>query len=60
MNFPTQFCLGSLFEKLLLYVKLEEASYKGNVFDFSVDCDAIDKSSCWNVGEINSKTFKNY
>ena len=33
VNFPTQFCLGSLSNKF----ESEELSFKRNIFDFSVD-----------------------
>ena len=36
VNFPCEFCLGSI-------------SLKGNVYDFSVDYDAIDKSNIINI-----------
>ena len=41
VNFPTQFCLGSISNKFS-YDEAEEVSLI--VHDFSVDCDAIKKS----------------
>ena len=43
VNFQTQFCLGSLSNKLN-YVESKKVSLKENEYDFSVDCNAIDKS----------------
>ena len=43
VNFATQFCLGSISNKFN-YVDAEEISLKGNVYDFSVDYNSIDKS----------------
>ena len=41
-HFPTQFCLGSKSNEFdPNYIK--ELSFKGNVYDFSVDYNAIDK-----------------
>ena len=48
MNFPSQFCLGSLSNKFD-YVDVEKVSLKGNVYDFSVDYNAIDKSDILNI-----------
>ena len=48
VNFPSQFCLGSLSNKFD-YVDSEEVSFKGNVYDFSVDYSAIDKSNISNI-----------
>ena len=47
-NFPSRFCLGSTsndFDR----DDLKEVSFKGNVYDFSVDYDAIDKSDILNI-----------
>ena len=44
VNFPSQFCLGGISNKFD-YVDSEEVSLKGDVYDFLVDYDAIDKSS---------------
>ena len=43
VNFPSQFCLGRTSNKFD-YVEAEEVSLKGNVYDFSVNYNAIDKS----------------
>ena len=48
MNFLMQFCPGSTSNKLD-YVKWEEVSFKGNVYDFLVDYDAVDKSEISNI-----------
>ena len=48
VNFPSQFCLGSTSNKFD-NVESEEASFKGNVYDFSVDYGAIDKSNILNI-----------
>ena len=47
-NFPSQVCLGTISNKFD-YVDSEEVSLKGNVYDFSVDYNAIDKSSILNI-----------
>ena len=43
VNFPTQFCLGSIFNKYCA-IGSREVSIKWNVYDFSVYYNAIDKS----------------
>ena len=40
-NFPTQFCLGSIYNG---FSATKEVSLNGNVYDFSVDYNSIDKS----------------
>ena len=42
-NFPTQFCLGNISNGFSA-TESREASLNGNVYDFSVDYTAIDKS----------------
>ena len=42
VNFLTEFCLGSISNQLN-YVESEKVSFKGNVYDFSVDYDAVCK-----------------
>ena len=42
-NFPTQFCLGNISNRFSA-TESREASLNGNVYDFSVDYTAIDKS----------------
>ena len=46
MSIPNQFCLRSVFKK---FDMVEEVSVKGNVYDFSVDYDANDKSDILNI-----------
>ena len=48
VNFPSRFCLGSVFNKFN-HVDSEQISLKGNVYDFSTDYDAIDKSDILNI-----------
>ena len=43
VNFPTQFYLGIISNKFS-YVDEEEVSLKANVYDFLIDCNAINKS----------------
>ena len=40
-NFPNHFCLGSISNRLEAD---EEVPLEGNVYDFSVNYDAVDKS----------------
>ena len=48
VNFPSQFCLGSISNKFD-HVDAEEVSLKGNVYDLSVDYNTIDKSDILNI-----------
>ena len=48
VNFPTQFCLGSISNGFGA-TESREVSLKGNVYDFSVDYNAIDKSDILNI-----------
>ena len=48
VNFPSQFCLGSISNKFD-YSDAEEVSLKGNEYDFSVGFNAIDKSDKLNI-----------
>ena len=48
-NFPTQFCLGSISNKFKEVSFSEEISFKNNVYDFSFDYNAIDKSVILNI-----------
>ena len=48
VNFPTQVCLESVSNKFN-YFELEEVSFKRNIYDFSVDYDAIDKSDTLSI-----------
>ena len=43
-NFPSQFCLGRISSEFDSD-NLKEVSFKGNVYDFSVDYSAIHKSN---------------
>ena len=45
VNLPSQFCLGSISKN----VESEELSLKGNMYDFSVYYDAIDKFEVLNI-----------
>ena len=46
VNFSCQFCLGSTCNK---FNEIEEVSFKGNVYDFSVDYNATGKSNILNI-----------
>ena len=48
VNFPSQFCPGSISSKLD-YVDSGEVSLKGNVYDFLVDYLAVDKYNILNI-----------
>ena len=47
-NFPSRFCFGSISNEFNSQ-GLNEVPFKGNVYDFSVDHDAIDKSNIFNI-----------
>ena len=47
-NFPTHFFLGKIFEKSDT-IDSREVSFKGNVYNFSVDCNDIDESDVLNI-----------
>ena len=47
-NFSTQFCFGIVFNGFRNSESREE-SLNGNVYDFSVDCNSIDKSIILNI-----------
>ena len=47
-NSRSQFCLGSISNKFE-NVDSKKVSFKGNVYDFSVDYDAIDQSNISNI-----------
>ena len=57
VNFPSQFSLGSTSTKCMCSVDAEGISLKKNVYDFSVDYDAIDKSDILNI--LKSLMVKN-
>ena len=48
VNFPTQFCLGSISNRFSA-TESREVSLNGNVYDFSVHYSFIDKSDKLNV-----------
>ena len=48
MNFPTQFCLGNISNEFGT-VESRAEFLKENVFDFSVDSNAIDKSDILDI-----------
>ena len=48
VNFLNEFCLGSMSNKFS-YVEEEELSLKENLYDFSVDYEAINKSDILNI-----------
>ena len=48
VNFPTKFCLGSISNGFSTTVS-REISLNGNVHDFSVDYNSIDKSDILNI-----------
>ena len=47
-NFPTQFCLGSISNGFSASDS-REVSLNGIVYDFSVDCNSINKSDILNI-----------
>ena len=47
-NYPSRFCLGSI-SKEFDSNDLKEVSFKGNVYDFSVKYNAVDKSNILNI-----------
>ena len=48
VNFPTQFCLGSIANGFGT-TESREISLKGSMYDFSFDYNAIDKSNILNI-----------
>ena len=48
VNFITQFCFGSISNGFTT-IEYREVYLKGNVYDFSVDCNSIDKSDVLNI-----------
>ena len=48
VNFPTQFCLGSISNGFRA-TESREVSLNGNVYDFSVDYNSMDKSGLLNI-----------
>ena len=55
-SFPSQFCLGSISKKFDC-ADTEEVYFEGNVYGFSVDYDAIDKSNMYWL-KVISKMFE--
>ena len=48
VNFPTQVCLGSMSNGFRA-AETRQVSLKGNIYDFPVDYNAIDKSNILNI-----------
>ena len=48
VDFPTQFCLESIFNGFIA-TKPGDVSLNGNVYDFSVDYNSINKSDILNI-----------
>ena len=48
LNFPTTFCLGGISDEFST-TESREVSLNGNVYDFSVDYNSIDKSDILNI-----------
>ena len=57
VNFPFQFCLGSISNKFG-HIDSREVSLKRNVYDFSVDYNAIDKSNLLNIHKYSMVMHK--
>ena len=48
VNFSTQFCLGVISNGFCA-TESREVTLKGNLYDFSVDYNAIENSDIWNI-----------
>ena len=48
VNFPTQFCLGSISNGLSA-TESRDVSLNGNVYDFSIDYNSIDETDILNI-----------
>ena len=48
VNFPTQFCRACI-SNWFSTTESREVSLKGNVYDFAVDCNSLDKSNILNI-----------
>ena len=48
VNFPTQFCLGSIYNGFSA-TETREVSLNGNMYDFSVKYNSFDKSVMLNI-----------
>ena len=62
MDFPTQFCLRSISNKFDSD-DIKEVSFTGNVYDFSVDYNVVDKCDILNIHKyllVKNKTYNNW
>ena len=59
INFPTQFCLGSISNGFSAN-ESREVSLNGNLYNFLVDSNSIDKSDILNIHEylVNKNNIK--
>ena len=59
VNLPTQFCLGSISNEFSA-TESGEVSLNGTVYDFSVDCNSVDKSDILTIHKylINKNNIK--
>ena len=59
INFPTQFCLGSISNGFSAN-ESREVSLNGNLYNFLVDSNSIDKSDILNIDEylVNKNNIK--
>ena len=59
VNFPTQFCLGSIFNRFS-NTDSREVSLNGNMYDFSVDYNSFNKSDILNIDKylMNKNNIK--
>ena len=48
VDFPTEFCLGSMYNGFNA-TESREVFFNGNVYDFSVDYNSVDKSDILNT-----------
>ena len=48
VNFPTQYCRGSIYNRYNA-AQSREVSLNGNLYDFSVDYNSINKSDILNI-----------
>ena len=48
VDFPTEFCLGSMYNGFNA-TESREVFFNGNVYDFSVDYNSVDKSDILNI-----------
>ena len=59
VNFPSQFCLGSISNKYR-YTEAEEVSLKGNVYDFSIDYGKIGVDDILDIHKYLMKKIISY